>query len=141
MIRLPPISTRTDTLFPYTPLFRSIRMNAIIEPADGRRSRQPISANIMQNRVPAIPSVPNATRCADRVGQLVISLSEETRRDVFYVGKILRDQACCGRYRCREEAEGLRAAELETRLTGIIAAKDRSEEHTSELQSLMRHSS
>src|SRR3546814_19413753 len=23
MIRLPPISTRTDTLFPYTPLFRS----------------------------------------------------------------------------------------------------------------------
>src|SRR3546814_19527232 len=24
MIRLPPISTRTDTLFPYTPLFRSI---------------------------------------------------------------------------------------------------------------------
>src|SRR3546814_20911237 len=78
----------------------------------------------MQNRVPAIPSVPNATRCADRVGQLVISLSEETRRDVFYVGKILRDQACCGRYRCREEAEGLRAAEIETRLTGIIAAKD-----------------
>src|SRR3546814_18386423 len=103
MIRLPPISTRTDTLFPYTPLFRSIRMNAIIEPADGRRSRQPISANIMQNRVPAIPSVPNATRCADRVGQLVISLSEETRRDVFYVGKILRDQACCGRYRRSEE--------------------------------------
>src|SRR3546814_18865056 len=69
-------------------------------------------------------SVPDATRLADRVGQLVISLSEETRRDVFYVGKIPRDQACCGRYRCREEAEGLRAAELETRLTGIIAAKD-----------------
>src|SRR3546814_14339065 len=87
MNRRPPRSTRTETLFPYTTLFRS-------------------------------------TRCADRVGQLVISLSEETRRDVFYVGKILRDQACCGRYRCREEAEGLRAAELETRLTGIIAAKD-----------------
>src|SRR3546814_20578000 len=44
-----------------------IRINAIIEPTDGRRSRQPISANIMQNRVPAIPGVPDATRCADRV--------------------------------------------------------------------------
>src|SRR3546814_8880309 len=27
MIRLPPISTRTDTLFPYTTLFRSTRCN------------------------------------------------------------------------------------------------------------------
>src|SRR3546814_20123736 len=31
MIRLPPISTRTDTLFPYTTLFRSI---FLLEPAD-----------------------------------------------------------------------------------------------------------
>src|SRR3546814_12444498 len=28
MIRRPPRSTRTDTLFPYTPLFRSIRVQA-----------------------------------------------------------------------------------------------------------------
>src|SRR3546814_17326419 len=45
MIRLPPISTRTDTLFPYTTLFRSIRLNegsgmgsAIIENPDGMQS-------------------------------------------------------------------------------------------------------
>src|SRR3546814_12978969 len=29
MMRLPPRSTRTDTLFPYTTLFRSLRSNAI----------------------------------------------------------------------------------------------------------------
>src|SRR3546814_15970674 len=28
MIRRPPISTRTDTLFPYTTLFRSVRLGA-----------------------------------------------------------------------------------------------------------------
>src|SRR3546814_97987 len=33
MIRLPPRSTRTDTLFPYTTLFRSV-------PSSGRRARQ-----------------------------------------------------------------------------------------------------
>src|SRR3546814_7305985 len=32
MIRRPPRSTRTDTLFPYTPLFRSNRPN-LIDPA------------------------------------------------------------------------------------------------------------
>src|SRR3546814_5255691 len=31
MIRRPPRSTRTDTLFPYTTLFRSIRHNAIAQ--------------------------------------------------------------------------------------------------------------
>src|SRR3546814_723802 len=30
MIRRPPISTRTDTLFPYTTLFRSVRKPAIV---------------------------------------------------------------------------------------------------------------
>src|SRR3546814_20847665 len=30
MIRRPPRSTRTDTLFPYTTLFRSLRMQAIV---------------------------------------------------------------------------------------------------------------
>src|SRR3546814_12186940 len=36
MIRRPPRSTRTDTLFPYTTLFRSIRL-AIEELGDGER--------------------------------------------------------------------------------------------------------
>src|SRR3546814_13939782 len=31
MIRRPPRSTRTDTLFPYTTLFRSVRLNVIAD--------------------------------------------------------------------------------------------------------------
>src|SRR3546814_14752338 len=37
MLRRPPRSTRTDTLFPYTTLFRS----RILEIADKRRARRP----------------------------------------------------------------------------------------------------
>src|SRR6056297_3995438 len=42
MIRRPPRSTRTDTLFPYTTLFRSARTGSPPEPA--RRRRCPPSA-------------------------------------------------------------------------------------------------
>src|SRR3546814_10861226 len=34
MIRRPPISTRTDTLFPYTTLFRSVSLPVAAGPAD-----------------------------------------------------------------------------------------------------------
>src|SRR3546814_12970696 len=36
MLRLPPESTRTDTLFPYTTLFRSARLFAISSKASGQ---------------------------------------------------------------------------------------------------------
>src|SRR3546814_17152578 len=34
MIRRPPISTRTDTLFPYTTLFRSLGDRCVVAPAE-----------------------------------------------------------------------------------------------------------
>src|SRR3546814_9085994 len=37
MIRRPPRSTRTDTLFPYTTLFRSLRLGAVDAVPAGRR--------------------------------------------------------------------------------------------------------
>src|SRR3546814_12624828 len=41
MIRRPPRSTRTDTLFPYTTLFRSVQQRlGLVELRDGRQSRQ-----------------------------------------------------------------------------------------------------
>src|SRR3546814_9645682 len=40
MIRRPPRSTRTDTLFPYTTLFRSGRFLAVVDLADGAMRRQ-----------------------------------------------------------------------------------------------------
>src|SRR3546814_2281089 len=48
MIRLPPRSTRTDTLFPYTTLFRSIALTARpageVETDDDASVREPVSA-------------------------------------------------------------------------------------------------
>src|SRR3546814_5036739 len=48
MIRRPPRSTRTDTLFPYTTLFRSLTQNVLLPPllrrrrfrADGEKERE-----------------------------------------------------------------------------------------------------
>src|SRR3546814_1110872 len=82
MIRRPPRSTRTDTLFPYTTLFRSLR--------DGRRRRQ---------------------------------------RDALD-GEREFSASCC-----RPSPSEHRGAASPA---GARTPRDRSEEHTSELQSLMR---
>src|SRR3546814_9034187 len=83
MIRRPPRSTRTDTLFPYTTLFRSVRRNL------------PGLARLVAGSADAFP-----------------------RRDA---GRLERNH--------RRQAAHRDAA---------IAHPPRSEEHTSELQSLMR---
>src|SRR3546814_9017064 len=82
MIRRPPISTRTDTLFPYTTLFRSARR--------------------------AISDVVGAAR--------------------------LR----CGRRRAGASVRQRQGTVSESRQCLCVRAARRSEEHTSELQSLMR---
>src|SRR3546814_8712611 len=89
MIRRPPRSTRTDTLFPYTTLFRSL----ITRPKD-----------LMDNATPGA-------------------------NGLAAVG-LLRLAALTGSDRYREHGEATVA------LVGPLAV--RSEEHTSELQSLMR---
>src|SRR3546814_8837661 len=97
MIRRPPRSTRTDTLFPYTTLFRS--------PA-GRRAgnhrRQYVAAAIV-----------------DRIRQLA----------VHRIGQI-----------AQYSPKGLRTPYLAPRhqVATPLSQSMRSEEHTSELQSLMR---
>src|SRR3546814_4157505 len=85
MIRRPPRSTRTDTLFPYTTLFRSVRHP--LRRADGE-----LRPDLAARRRRLLPSATPIRRRPDRRrGQGVTPMSE-----------------------------------------------DRSEEHTSELQSLMR---
>src|SRR3546814_1827204 len=98
MVRRPPRSTRTDTLFPYTTLFRSgprqfVRRRDRRSPVDSRRRREG------QRR---------AVWCADRAWLSVV---------VAGLALPARD-----RRRAHEDGRQLR----------------RSEEHTSELQSLMR---
>src|SRR3546814_3165148 len=96
MIRRPPRSTRTDTLFPYTTLFRSI-------PGGGVEG----------------------------------GLRELDRRDVRHgVGGFDRDH-----FMIAEGSEGVSRERNEAGLAGgFSAGGPRSEEHTSELQSLMRSS-
>src|SRR3546814_5697799 len=94
MIRLPPRSTRTDTLFTYTTLFRSHQ-------GGDRPSGVPPVSRVLLARLPAPDEAPRAQRV--RSGILV-----GARR------------------------QGARAR------AGPRTRAGRSEEHTSELQSLMR---
>src|SRR3546814_2857055 len=96
MIRRPPRSTRTDTLFPYTTLFRSYQY---LHP----------QGTVLQGSGEALPTPSALCRCE----------------------------------RCRQSCEGLATAQfphLSCRLSPCRrpARRGRSEEHTSELQSLMR---
>src|SRR3546814_3283597 len=92
MIRLPPRSTRTDTLFPYTTLFRSFRCGLEHHGAAGRECRCDLRHVDLEREVP-----------------------RRDRRD--HTGRLTPDQTPA------RHAHGV---------------GDRSEEHTSELQSLMR---
>src|SRR3546814_1361477 len=97
MIRRPPRSTRTDTLFPYTTLFRSQH---------------------------------------DRVGRRPIG-DDLYGRHLGHADGLLKEPTGCGRVATRREKHIDDLAEL---IDGPVqvAPAARSEEHTSELQSLMR---
>src|SRR3546814_8850646 len=112
MIRQPPRSTRTDTLFPYTTLFRSARHKGppyrhhlLLATRKGRRE---LSASLQQSREEGEhPLEVGGDRCfvAAQIG---------AHMEVFFHRKIGKQ------------------------LTPLRREGDRSEEHTSELQSLMR---
>src|SRR3546814_5768982 len=105
MIRRPPISTRTDTLFPYTTLFRS-RL----------QSDQPL---VLRARGWL------AAR-GDRRGP------QYDWREAQLRARIRRRPTCVW----RDEGE----TKMLSRLAILRYCRQRSEEHTSELQSLMRMS-
>src|SRR3546814_3290273 len=104
MIRRPPRSTRTDTLFPYTTLFRSL------------------------NRAAVSPNDSFVTLEGDSLSY--VSVASELDRRLGYLP---------------EDWEHLTVAEIDaleprtqTPADKLLKPCDRSEEHTSELQSLMR---
>src|SRR3546814_4298926 len=101
MILQPPISTRTDTLFPYTTLFRSTRLISTIKQEEKHYAEQDIDpANRASHRRDGLAFVFISGRHADRFGSDAVA--------------------------------GL------TKRYAHIGTHYRSEEHTSELQSLMR---
>src|SRR3546814_10452129 len=125
MIRRPPRSTRTDTLFPYTTLFRSRKDEGGAEPAIVvARARQQILAREAE-REPGAELFDR--RAIDRARQRpqypAVAIDEH--------GDVERDRVAAGRIARR--AAAARA--------DLAVDEARSEEHTSELQSLMRNSS
>src|SRR3546814_3477435 len=102
MIRQPPISTRTDTLFPYTTLFRS------------QARHRPRLAR---------PPIPHQRRAA-----VVEGLGED--RQIILPPP---PRALCTLARSPSSTGTARKSS-----TKLVEAGERSEEHTSELQSLMR---
>src|SRR3546814_2649116 len=112
MIRRPPRSTRTDTLFPYTTLFRSLAKVADQDSCEVRVSPGGEHGD-------AVPGGPE-----HETGQ-----------------PLLKPEADCGGDRAVDDGDPARcAAEQDRRPEAPVdgSLEARSEEHTSELQSLMR---
>src|SRR3546814_8140278 len=117
MLRRPPRSTRTDTLFPYTTLFRSQE-----------------DVEIDHARAPAPPAPPpervfDGLEAAKQGGRIVVALD-----DCDHIGEAADRRAERGRRHDRRHRR--HAADRRQRRRDLRAR--RSEEHTSELQSLMR---
>src|SRR3546814_7607828 len=120
MIRRPPRSTRTDTLFPYTTLFRSA-----VRLADGAAGQQiPIQAGDV-NLAGLTPDGMNA-RIERRV-RTASSINRQSADDHRGGERLLR-----GKQRHKRNA-GRHLRAVQQRQTFF-----RSEEHTYELQSIMR---
>src|SRR3546814_5567380 len=124
MIRLPPVSTRTDTLCPYTTLFRSCFETA------GALSYTTVFALVPLSAVAfaIVSGFPVFQQWTDRLGDFVFSnfvpdaaRTVETYLRQFTVG-----------------VSGLTLAGTLVLIVSAVLTLSRSEEHTSELQSLMR---
>src|SRR3546814_9181030 len=118
MIRRPPRSTRTDTLFPYTTLFRSDDFGF-----DDRAARF-LRAEIGARQEDHADREPVGQRLVSRRGDRIV---EERGRQIE-----MQPRAVAGL------AVGIDRAAMPHRLQRIDRRLDRSEEHKSELQSLMR---
>src|SRR3546814_7537476 len=106
MIRRPPIYTRTDTLYPYTTLFRS----GMEDPPHGYDSgRLCVNGGAMDGFL------------HDEASGDLFPIGYYEADDVPFYKGVAAEYTVCDRYH-----------------SGILASTQRSEEHTSELQSLMR---
>src|SRR3546814_10313417 len=130
MIRRPPRSTRTDTLFPYTTLFRSLGGSA------GTSVRLRIDGNGsigIGQAPPSTSAIGIHVTDASWIGRAVDTPRLDLCANLHYDGT---------NWRLKRTASGAAALILEgNALNGAIdfyRVAGRSEEHTSELQSLMR---
>src|SRR3546814_5127756 len=129
MIRRPPRSTRTDTLFPYTTLFRSaLRRSPDLDQFAAARHVQPVERPHRALRL--------AVGGAEG-GEVVMTDQRLCRRVHGLVVEVLRHPPGAlrlQRQRRRPVDDAIEVMPPQGREPGV----ERSEEHTSELQSLMR---
>src|SRR3546814_7142362 len=126
MIRRPPRSTRTDTLFPYTTLFRSRSIGSPIHP--GRFGTEPMI--IVDKALARLEAEGRPIRVA------VIGAGFQGAAVVRQIVKSTPGMRVVGVANRRGEAAVRAYADV-----GVEASRvERSEEHTSELPSLMRSS-
>src|SRR3546814_10528768 len=124
MLRRPPRSTRTDTLFPYTTLFRS----------HGAMPHQGIDPVVVgAHLVMALQTI--TSRNIEAQDALVISV---TRFEGGHAFNVVPDSVEL-RGTCRVFDPKIQAS-LPDRIRRIVDGVCRSDEHTSELQSLLRNS-
>src|SRR3546814_9354436 len=138
MIRRPPRSTRTDTLFPYTTLFRSRVAGPGLVSAAGRLKPVAVEPQLQHHQVPYQPVVRR------RLGPRVLAHHPVQKLAAHEVPPAQRSEAVVGQLaQARMVARPLveRHAEAVLLLGDHLLRQEvaeRSEEHTSELQSLMR---
>src|SRR3546814_9374879 len=127
MIRRPPRSTRTDTLFPYTTLFRS---PVTVEDARTANARVPLIAKDFKPARPFVyPGDPsNRARARDCMAAAMLYEAGDDSKGQLAVGQVVIN-------RVRHPAFPKSICEVV--FQGSDRATGRSEEHTSELQSLM----
>src|SRR3546814_3398820 len=131
MIRRPPISTRTDTLFPYTTLFRSL---------DGYSKATRLSYFLINStpdaellRAAAAGELDSRRGVAMQVDRLIASPQFERGVRAFFYDMLQFDLF----------SDLSKDPQIYPAYNSTVAAdaqEQRSEEHTSELQSLMRRS-
>src|SRR3546814_8451981 len=117
MIRRPPRSTRSDTLFPYTTLFRSGKPGQ-----DGRSTLGPLWAGALFKEGRCMADKTVALKIGDSEKSYPV-LSGSVGPDVIDIRKLYGETG---------------AFTYDPGFTSTASCESRSEEHTSELQSLMR---
>src|SRR3546814_7472793 len=139
MIRRPPRSTRTDTRFPYTSLFRSLegdlvdrlrggdlRHEAVDLLVEGRDVEQRIGREIPFGADFRLP-------CPEGLEVGVAALDR-------FVARVGLDRLARRQVGERRAGNDFRPRETQHQSIGHVEQQVRAEEHTSELQSLMRNS-
>src|SRR3546814_3178320 len=106
MIRRPPRSTRTDTLFPYTTLFRSKHLTLLKVTWAGKFAMMKIGLRMIRNKILGIHQVGSGAAIQGRMLKMALDHHVDIRTEMG--------------------------------VTDLVEEQGRSEEHTSELQSLMR---